>query len=256
MFADGTNLTASGDTITNIEVKLNKDLENIHQWLLANKLTLNMDKTEYMIAGSRQRIDKIENDPDIRLGNDNIKRVKETKTLGIIIDDQLKWNTHINNVVAKVSRAIGLIRRMKMFVPQATLISVYNAIVQPHFDYCSLVWDIGNAYSLEKLQKMQNRAARVITGKSYEVRSQSILQELGWQPLVERWKQNKAVFMYKVKNGNCLTNITNMFNVKNNLQYNLRNNECDFTAEKPKTNFLKKYWLFRCKNLERITFRT
>ena len=46
--------------------------------------------------------------------------------------------------------------------------------------------------------------------------------------------------MYKVKNGNCLTNITNMFNVKNNLQYNLRNNECDFTVEKPKTNFLKK----------------
>ena len=95
MFADDTNLTASGDTITNIEVKLNKDLENIHQWLLANKLTLNMDKTECMIAGSRQRINKIENDPDIRLGNDNIKRVKETKTLGIIIDDQLKWNTHI-----------------------------------------------------------------------------------------------------------------------------------------------------------------
>ena len=55
--------------------------------MLANELTLNMDKTEYMIAGSRQRTNKIENDPHIRLGNDNIKRVKETKTLGIIIDD-------------------------------------------------------------------------------------------------------------------------------------------------------------------------
>ena len=97
-----------------------------------------------------------------------------------------------------------------MFVPRATLISVYNAIVQPHFDYCSLVWDIGNTYSLEKLQKMQNMAARVITGRSYEVRSQSILQELGLQPLVHRWKQHKAVFMHKVKNGNCFTNITNM----------------------------------------------
>ena len=87
---------------------------------------------------------------------------------------------------------------------------------------------------------MQNRAARVITGRSYEVRSQSILQELRWQPLVDRWKQNKAVFMYKVKNGKCLTSISNMFNVKNNLQYNLRNNECDYISEKPKTNFLKK----------------
>ena len=178
MFADDTNLTVSGDTITSIEIKLNNDLENIHQWLLANKLTLNMDKTEYMIAGSRQRISKIENDPVIRLGNNKIKRVKETKTLGVIIDDQLKWNTHVDNVVAKVSRAIGSTRCIKAFVPQKTLISVYNAIVQPHFDYCSLVWDIGNAYSLEKRQKMQSRAARVITRRSYEVRSQSILQEL------------------------------------------------------------------------------
>ena len=64
---------------------------------------------------------------------------------------------------------------MKAFIPQSTLISVYNAIVKPHFDYCSLVWDMGKAYSLEKLQKMQNRAARVITGRLYEVRSETIL---------------------------------------------------------------------------------
>ena len=175
LFADDTNLTASGCSIIDIQTKLNNDLENIHQWLLANKLTLNKDKTEYMIAGSRQRITKIEGDPEVKLGNCNIKRVKETKTLGVIIDDQLKWNAHIDNVVTKVSKAIGMIRRMKNFVPQSTLISVYNATVQPHFDYCSLVWDIGNVYSLEKLQKMQNRAARVITGRSYEVRSETIL---------------------------------------------------------------------------------
>ncbi len=58
--------------------------------LLANKLTLNKDKTEYMIAGSKQQINKIENDPEVKLGNCNIKRMRETKTLGVIIDDQLK----------------------------------------------------------------------------------------------------------------------------------------------------------------------
>ena len=150
-------------------------------------------------------------------------------------------DAHIDDVVTKVSKAIGMIRRMKNFVPQSTLISVYNyAIVQPHFDYCSLVWDIGNVYSLEKLQKMQNRAARVITGRSYEVRSETILQELGWQPLIENWKENKAVFMYKAKNGKYLTTINDIFNVKNNENYNLRNNDCDFSIKKPKTNFLKK----------------
>ena len=107
LFADDTNLTASGSSI--------------HQWLLANKLTLNKDKTEYMVAGSRQRVSKIENDPDVKLGNCNIKRVRETKTLGVIIDDQLKWNSHIDNVITKVSKAIGMIRQMKAFVPQSTL---------------------------------------------------------------------------------------------------------------------------------------
>ena len=95
-----------------------------------------------------------------------------------------------------------MIRRMKNVVPQSILISVYNAIVQPHFDYCSLVWDIGNVYSLEKLQKMQNRAARVITGRSYEVRSETIVQDLGWQPLIEKWRENKAVLCTKPKMAN------------------------------------------------------
>ena len=53
-----------------------------------------------------------------------------------------------------------------------------------------IVWGIGNAYSLKKLQKMQNRAARVITGKSYDVRSKDILQELSWQPLMGNWGNN------------------------------------------------------------------
>ena len=99
---------------------------------------------------------------------------------------------------------------------------------------------MGNAYSLEKLQKMQNRAARVITGRSYEVRSETILQDLGCQPLIENWKENKAVFMYKVKNGKYLTATTDIFNVKNNENYNLRNNDCDFFIEKLKTDFLQK----------------
>ena len=193
-----------------------------------------------MIVGSRPRLNKINNDLEIELGGNNIKRVKETKTLGVIVDDQLNWQTHLDSIVTKVSKGIGMIRRMKAFVPQMTLISVYNAIILPHFDYCSLVWDTCSNYLLEKLQKMQNRAARVITGKSYEVRSDDILRELNWQPLVERRNDNKAVFMYKIKNGEYLANISNIFNVANNQAYSLRSNNTDYAFDKPKTNFLKK----------------
>ena len=87
----------------------------------------------------------------------------------------------------------------------------------------------------------------VITGKSYEVRSDDILRELNWQPLVERRNDNKAVFMYKIKNGEYLANISNIFNVANNQAYSLRSNNTDYAFDKPKTNFLKKkHQLFRC----------
>ena len=99
MFVDDTNLTTSGSSIADVQSNLNEDLEHIHQWLLSNKLTLNKEKTEYMIVGSRPRLNKINNDLEIELGGNNIKRVKETKTLGVIVDDQLNWQTHLDSIV-------------------------------------------------------------------------------------------------------------------------------------------------------------
>jgi hypothetical protein len=240
MFADDTNLTTSGKSIEDIQNQLNSDLENIHTWLLTNKLTLNKEKTEYMIISSRQRLAKIDDDPKISLDGIDIKRVKQAKTLGIVIDEKLLWKNQIDEITTKVSRGIGMLRRMKAYVPQETLRTVYSALIMPHFDYCSLVWDNCSNYLLEKLQKLQNRAARVITGKSYETRSSEILKNLGWQPLLDRRKDKRALFMFKIRNNEFPKCLTSMFNTSNNKNYNLRSNELDFALPKPNTNYLKK----------------
>ena len=99
-----------------------------------------------MLIGFRQRLNDMQNDHSIRLRNDEIKRVNATKTLGIIVDDQLLWKSHINSSVSKISKGIGMLRRMKPYVPKFELIHVYNAIILPHFDYCSLVWDTCSNY--------------------------------------------------------------------------------------------------------------
>ena len=141
MFADDTNISTQGTTEYEIQERLNADLENVHQWLVANKLTLNNHKTEYMIIGSRQRISIIITDLKIELGESVIKRVNKSKTLGIVTDEHLSWNDQIQNVVTKVSKEIGMLRRIRQFVPKSTILRIYNAIVLSHFDYCSLVWD-------------------------------------------------------------------------------------------------------------------
>ncbi len=87
-------------------------------------------------------------------------------------------------------------------------------------------------YLIDKLQKLQNRAARVITGTTYETRSHDVLKELHWQPLKERLKHKKLLFMRKIRNNELPISTTNMFDIKTNSRYNLRSNNRDFTWNK------------------------
>ena len=240
MFADDTNLTTASLNKEELQRRLNSDLELMHNWLLANKLTLNKEKTEYMLIGSHQRLSTVETDPILEFGDTKIKRVNHAKSLGIIIDEQLLWKNQIEAISSKVSKGIGVLRRIKNCVPKTTLIKVYNALVLPYFDYCSLVWSNCSDQLISKLQKMQNRAARVITGRSYETPSSEVLRELDWKPLIDHWEKNSLVFMYKAKRNELPENLMDLFEIKNNINYNLRSNGNEFTLQKPKTNFMKK----------------
>ena len=135
--ADDTNVTVTGTSIQDIESKLNGELNNLYCWLLANKLTLNASKSEYMIIGSRKRLLPLDTDPHVFI----IDRVDNTKTLGIFTDENITWKTHINHVCKKVSKSIGVLRRSKRIISKASLERLFLALDLPHFDYCSLVWD-------------------------------------------------------------------------------------------------------------------
>ncbi|CAB3988724.1 Hypothetical predicted protein, partial [Paramuricea clavata] len=104
MFADDTNISTHGSSAAEIQEQLNHDLDNIHQWLLANKHTLNKEKTEYMVIGSRQRLSKVLNEPEIHVGETTIKRVSYSKTLGVVIDENLTWERQIENIQTKISK--------------------------------------------------------------------------------------------------------------------------------------------------------
>ena len=117
LFADDTTLLATGLNTVEVEAKLNHDLLNVDQWLKANKLTLNEGKTEFMIIGSRQRVPFLEQGPLIKLGDKVIKRVPQKKTLGVILDEQLRWDKHIEEQSKMISKSIALLRRAKPFLP-------------------------------------------------------------------------------------------------------------------------------------------
>ena len=184
LFADDTNLTVSGNSITDLETAVNSDLEKLRKWLIANKLSLNVAKTEFMLNGSKQMIKSISNSQlNVKIENKSIKQVYETKTLGVTIDQHLSWRTNTENICKKITSGISALRRLKEFADKQTLLSVYNAIVRPYFDYCCEVWDVFGETQSKRLQKLQNRAARIIMNMSNDIDHSVALQALGWKPL-------------------------------------------------------------------------
>ena len=89
---------------------------------------------------------------------------------------------HIQTVLSKVSKAIGFLKHTKSFLPEETLKTLYTGIVEPHFRYCSSVWGCCGMTEISQLQKVQNRAARIVTGSNFDTPGQPLIKGLGWSP--------------------------------------------------------------------------
>ena len=108
MFADDINISFAAPTLSELENVLNRELRNVNLWLRVNKLSLNIAKTECMVIGSRQRLNvNTDGNINIAINDQPIKKVKETETLGMVIDQHLAWSKHVEEKSKKVSSAIG-----------------------------------------------------------------------------------------------------------------------------------------------------
>ena len=102
MYADDIHLTYADNDICSIEASLNQDfVSNINRWLIANKLTLNMAKTEFMLIGSRQKLNSLVVLPALEINGTQLTRVNFTKSLGVLIDENLTWSNQINVISKK-----------------------------------------------------------------------------------------------------------------------------------------------------------
>ena len=201
MFADDTNITLSAKTVADLKLAVTSELNNLTCWLRANRLSLNVAKTELMIIGHRQRLNDVQcEDIDISIDDKTIKRVDHTKSLGLTVDSQLSCSKHVDEICKKASSAIGALKRVRPFISTDIAVQICNALILPRFDYCSPVWDCMSGYLSDKLQKLQNRAAIVITKSPFDTSSNLLLAMLKWEKLSLRRKKQKVLIMYKTLN--------------------------------------------------------
>ena len=138
LYADDTEIYTSSNDSVDLINKLNQDLNNVSNWMDENKLRIHPKKSKHMFVGSNYNIkNKVCNLP-ISINNVSVPRVSNQKCLGVILDEKLSWENHIDMTCKKGGAGIAVIKRVKPFIPKENLQALYNAIVQPYFDYCCL----------------------------------------------------------------------------------------------------------------------
>ena len=204
MYADDTAISLSSESIDDLQNDLSLDLLKLQDWLHANKLSLNVVKTQSLIIGSGPNIRKIESQPDappsFSIGDQDIEMITNTRYLGVQIDSKLNWDIHIDTIKTKANRALGLIKYSKKYLPSDLLNKMYRGIVEPHLSYCCSVWGCCSESKLDVLQKIQNRAARIITGSPYDASAAPIIQNLGWSTISNLVRKETATLTYKSLN--------------------------------------------------------
>ena len=143
LYADDTVLICSDKNINSLHLKTNEELEKIYLWFLSNKLSLNLSKTKYMLISNKPMLNI--GSFSVKIGNTAITAANSIKYLGVLFDDKLNQDKHIQHDISKLSSAIAILHKLKFYAPPSLLEKVHYGIVYPHLSYAITTW--GNAES-------------------------------------------------------------------------------------------------------------
>ena len=166
IFADDTNLFMSNIDPFVLQAELNAELAKVDTWFKCNKLSLNIKKTNYIVFTTAQS--KINTDNIIlKINKQAIERVRSTKFLGVMIDDQLNFKCHIDYLMLKLSKYLGLFYKIRHYLPKSAMIVLYKTLFEPHLDYCNVIWCNTYETHLSKLLVLQRKIIRAISWSEY-----------------------------------------------------------------------------------------
>ena len=166
LFADDTTIVYTSNDIQTLFQVVNQDLEMANDWFRANKLSINAQKTHYLLFHTRY-FELPGCLPDIKLGDQNISRCDYVKFLGLFLDEKLEWGTHISQIESKISRSLYILNSVKNTLPLSTMKTLYYSLIYSHLNYGIIHWSAAYKYHIKKLVKLQTRAVKIITKSKY-----------------------------------------------------------------------------------------
>lgn len=237
LYADDGTLYCFSKSVDELEASLQLDLNNAVRWCDDNKMKLNVQKTTCMLIASNHILRNIR-PLKLTCEGQNIICVTQQKVLGLLLNNDLKWNNQTQAVVNKVNNKLALLRRIKPFLNQEMRLLFYNAYIQPIYDFGIVLWHTVSKQCFKKVENTQKRAARMILNKNYDHPSKILFKELNWLPISSRCEYHISCITYKTLHNLTPTYLQNCIEFASNNNYNLRS-ESTFTLT---TQLQKSYY--------------
>ena len=220
LFADDSNFFCTGQSLSKVFETVNHELNSIVDWLNSNKMSLNVEKTHFMIFHSKGK--NIPDKGEIKILSTNIYEVKFTKFLGVMIDSNLTWKHHIDYISSKISKNIGILKKARKILANDTLLTLYYSFIYPYLNYCIHIWGSSAHIHLNKILLLQKKIVRIISGVNRLSHSEPLFINLSVLTMTKLHKYNIGLLMYKYHHG-WLPQILNIFERNSDIhQYSTR----------------------------------
>lgn len=230
LFADDTSLYASGPELEQLLNAVENDLKILKKWFDINQLSLNINKTNFILFGNK----KIKIPIKLSIDDRAIEQVNQTKFLGVIIDDKLNWKAHIDNLKRKISKTIAILHKVKYSVNKKSLHTLYCSLLLPYLTYCVEVWGHTFKSIIHSVFILQKKAIRIINHCDYLIPTNSLFIKSRLLKLEDLTNLNTAVIMYKAYH-NILPDCMQELFIQRETKYNLRGTAI-FNKIKVRTN--------------------
>ena len=213
-FADDTNLLLSGNSIKKLQKQLNIDLKLISKWLNANKISLNAEKTELIIFRHKMKVFNYK--LKIKINGKQLYESQSVKYLGILIDSHLKWDHHVDSLAPKLSRAVGMLSKLRHFLDKNTLRSVYFAVFSSIMSYGSIIWGNNQNKFIKRVCGLQDKAIRTINFASYYDSRNPLYKNMRILKFKDHIQVQNFLLAHDFFNNNLPESFCNLFSLVNN----------------------------------------
>ena len=216
LFADDTTLIFESSNKYDLFNKCDYGVNLFFSWCCANRLSINISKTNLMLFSNILTPLDI---ADVFINKIKIEYASSIRFLGVIIDDKLKFNLHINEITKKISKNSAILYKLRQYLPENTLLSVYRSIIECYINYCNLIFGNAALTHISPLVIAQKKAVRIVANLPPRSHTNSIFLRLKLLKVHDFFKYNLGIFMKNNESYFSQNFRLNLFNTRSGNHY-------------------------------------